>query len=209
MKKPMLRRLRDYLFQPKLRAAAALGDFIASQAAYLAQRTSLEFCRNTLAYSHQYLMHDPSFMDALRVCRWESFAALVEDMLVCAEGHLRPDDAAAAQRLVAPLAALARGMFDRYERPRHRPQGWDDVLQRITQRLAQAQLGAPRPPLVISAVSAQRLYDCMPVYSDNKEKDKEAAFGAVRFGFAGFAAKLAAALEPAPVRRELLALSPA
>jgi hypothetical protein len=201
----MLQRLKDYFFQPKLRTAAATRDFVSSQASYLAQRTSLEFSRNTLAYSHQYMMHQDSFIDEMRKCRWESFAALIEDMLVALEGYLRPADAAAQQRLAAALVAMARSILEGYERPTHRPQGWDDVLQRIAVRLDQARLAPPQAPHAISAVSAARLYDLMPVYSPNKPKDQEAVDGAVRFGFAGFAAKLAAALEPEPVRAELLA----
>lgn len=202
----MLQRIRDYFFQPRLRTVPALRDFVSSQASYLAQRTSLEFSRNTLAYSHQYLIHDDAFQDALRVCRWESFGALVEDMLVLVEGHLRPDDAEGKRLVAEALTAMARAILERYERPRHRPEGWDDVIGRIAQRLAQAQLGPPKAPLEISAVAGARLYEVMPVFSDNKKKDRELVANAVRFGFAGFAAKLSAALDGPAVRREMLAV---
>ena len=201
----MLQRLRDYFFQPKLRTAAALRDFVSSQASYLAQRTSLEFSRNTLAYSHQYMMHQDSFLDEMRKSRWESFAVLIEDMLVAAEGLLRPAELAPAPRLADALVAMARAMLQGYERPAHRPQGWDDVIERIAARLAQAQLAPPKAPLEISAVSAERLYPLMPIHSDNRKKDREVVSGAVRFGFAGFAAKLAAALDAEAVRADLLA----
>ena len=201
----MLQRLRDYFFQPKIRTAAALRDFVSSQASYLAQRTSLEFTRNTLAYSHQYLIHDEGFQDSLRVCRWESFAALIEDMLVLVESHLRPDDAGDAVRVRAALAGLGRAMLEAYETPRHRAQGWTDIVQRIETRMAHVALARPRAAHQIAAASAERLYDLMPVYSTNKKADRAVVAGAVKFGFSGFAAKLAAALDPPSVRAELLA----
>ena len=201
----MLQRLRDYFFQPKIRTAAALRDFVSSQASYLAQRTSLEFTRNTLAYSHQYLIHDEGFQDSLRVCRWESFAALIEDMLVLVESHLRPDDAGDAVRVRAALAGLGRAMLEAYETPRHRAQGWTDIVQRIETRMAHVALARPRAAHQIAAASAERLYDLMPVYSTNKKGDRAVVAGAVKFGFSGFAAKLAAALDPPSVRAELLA----
>ena len=201
----MLQRLRQYFFQPKLRTADALRDFVSSQASYLAQRTSLEFSRNTFAYSHQYMMYQDSFLDEMRKCRWESFAALVEDMLVAAEGKLRPPAEADAKRVAAALVGMARAILERYERPAHRPAGWDDVLSHVAARLAQAQLAPPKAPNEIAAVSAERLYALMPVHSDNPQKDREAVDGAVRFGFAGYAAKLYEALEAEPVRADLLA----
>ena len=63
----------------------------------------------------------------------------------------------------------------------------------------------PKAPNEISAVSSERLHALMPVHSDNPQKDRELVDGAVRFGFAGFAAKLYDALEPEPVRAELMA----
>lgn len=201
----MLQRLRDYFFQPKLRTADALRDFVSSQASYLAQRTSLEFSRNTFAYSHQYMMYQDSFLDEMRKCRWESFAALVEDMLVAVEGKVRPPEAKDAENVAAALAGMARAILERYERPAHRPGGWDDVLTRIAARLAQARLAPPKAPNEIAAVAAGRLYVLMPVHSDNPKKDRDLVDGAVRFGFAGFAAKLFDALEPEPVRADLLA----
>lgn len=201
----MLQRLRDYFFQPKIRTVAALRGFVSSQASYLAQRTSLEFTRNTLAYSHQYLIHDEGFQDGLRVCRWESFASLIEDMLVLVENHLRPDDAGDAKRIRAMLVATARAMLGAYEIPRHRPQGWGDIVQRIETRLEQAALARPRTAHDIAEASATRLYDLMPVYSNNKKGDRAVVAGAVKFGFAGFAAKLSAALDAPAVRADLLA----
>lgn len=201
----MLQRLRDYFFQPKIRTAAALRDHVSSQASYLAQRTSLEFTRNTLAYSHQYMIHDEGFQDSLRVCRWESFASLVEDMLVLVEAHLRPDDAGTAGRIRATLVAMAGEMLGAYEVPRHRPQGWGDVVQRIETRLEQAALGRPRTAHDIAEASATRLYDLMPVFSPNKKGDRAVVAGAVKFGFAGFAAKFSAALDAPAVRADLLA----
>jgi hypothetical protein len=201
----MLNRLKEYFFPSPIRDVTALQRFLSSQASYLAQRTSLEFCRNTLGYFNQHYWRDDRFLEELAVSRWESFAALAEDMAVLVEGHLRPHAAPEPERLVAPLAALVGAILGGYERPRHRPDGWADVIERSRTRLAQAQLAVPKAPMEISRVSAQRFYDTMPVRSNNKEYDVQVIESAVRFGFAGFAGKLASLLRPEPVAAALLA----
>lgn len=205
----MLNRLKEYFFPSPIQDVAALQRFLSSQASYLSQRTSLEFCRNTLGYFNQHYWREDRFLEELAVCRWECFAALVEDMSVLVEGRLRPRAEPAPARLVEPLVALVAAILERYERPRHRPGGWADVLDRARTRLAQAQLAAPRGHMDISKVSAARFYETMPVRSNNKEYDIQVIEGAVRFGFAGFAGKLEALLRPAPLAAELLAAASA
>jgi hypothetical protein len=204
----MPNRLKEYFFPSPLRDLTALQRFLSSQASYLAQRTSLEFCRNTLGYFNQHYWRDDRFLEELAVCRWESFAALAEDMAVLLEGHLRPHARPAPGRLVPPLTRLVGDILDGYEKPRHRPDGWADVVERSGLRLAQAQLAAPKGPMDISKVSAQRFYDTMPVRSNNKAYDMQVIENAVRFGFAGFAGKLGALLRPEPVAAALLAAPP-
>jgi len=205
----VLKRLREYFFPSPIRDRAALQRFISSQASYLAQRTSLEFSRNTLGYYNQHLWHNEKFLDAVRVSRWESFAALVEDMIVFLEGKLRGAEQVQHESLRPRLVALAGDILATYPLPPHRPQGWGDVLDRLDRRLAAAQAAPPASHMEIAKVSAQRFYDTMPVRSPNRPADVEVIAGAVRFGFSGFGAKLSDLLRPAAVVRSLMGLSTA
>lgn len=199
----MLKRLREYFFPSPIRDRAALQQFLSSQASYLAQRTSLEFSRNTLGYYNQHLWHNDKFLDAMRVSRWETFAALVEDMIVLLEGKLRGTEQVQHDTLRDGLVALAGDILGAYPLPPHRPQGWSDVLDRLALRLAAAQSAPPANHMDIAKVSARRFYDTMPVRSANRPADVAVIEGAVRFGFSGFAAKLSALLRPVPVVRAL------
>lgn len=205
----MLQRVIDYFRPPPIRSRAALQPFLSSQASYLAQRSTYEFSRNTLSYYGQGAWHDPVFQDLMRVCRWESFAAVLADMIVLTEARLRPAVGGDPNALVDPLVALYRAIIAAYPVPAHRSEGWDADIAGFRQRLERAQMIAPLPPSDVALVGARRVFDVLPVYSQYREVDYQVIEGAVRFGIIAFNDQLRARLQIDAVLADLRADAPA
>ncbi len=199
----MLQRVIDYFRPPPIRSRAALQPFLSSQASYLAQRSTYEFSRNTLSYYGQGAWHDPVFQDLMRVCRWESFAAVLADMIVLTEGRLRPSAGGDPNVLVEPLLDLYRAIIGEYPVPAHRAEGWDADIASFRQRLERAQMIAPMAPSDVALVGARRVFDVLPVYSQYREVDYQVIEGAVRFGIIAFNDQLRARLQVAAVLADL------
>lgn len=187
---------------PPIVDATALGRFLSGESSYLAQRATYEFARNTLAYFGQWAFNDDKFNDAFRISRWEAFAAILADAIMLTEGRLRPA-ASNPESLLAPLVALYHRELNAYPLPAHRSGGWDDLVERLRARLTVARLAAPIPAGELAKVAARRVYDTLPLYSDNKEYDVTIIDNAVRFGFVAFSDRLVARLRPSAVAADL------
>ena len=194
----MLHRIIRYFRPPPLVSMDELERFLGSEAAYLAQRTTYEFCRNTLSYFGQHMFGDDGFNAAFRKCRWEAFAAILADLTLLAAAELR--------RAAPPgldVDALALGLFARnlaaYELPAHRPGGWDDAVADLRRRLGDQVLSSPQTLAAVVAVSARRVFEALPVYSHNKAADFEGIERAIRFGTIAATDRLRQRLRPHPI----------
>ena len=86
--------------------APALQRLLSGEASYLAQRSTYEFTRNTLAWFGQHHFADDRFNEHFRRCRWESFASLLQAMILIASARLRPAATGRDAAMVEGLAAL-------------------------------------------------------------------------------------------------------
>lgn len=179
----MLQRIVDYFRPPRIVTAPAFRELIAGESAFIAQKTANDYCRaKTGAFSHS-LFTEKTFLDALARCRWESFAAVLADALVMAEGFLRPAatnlgcEPQVADRLVAMYALV----LEAYPLPKHRPEGWGDIIAAFPPRMARARLAAPLDPATIAANSARRMFEVLPIHSTYSASDEEVVASAVKF----------------------------
>jgi hypothetical protein len=177
----MFQAVLHYVRPPPLRDLGALRRFLSGEASYLAQRSTYEFSRNTLAWFGQWAFGDDKFNDAFRFCRWEAFAAVLADMTVLTHDALRATTA--DDRLADRLVALYEDMLLEYPLPAHRPAGWNDLMPELGARL---RLGVARGPAEVAVTAARRIYDVVPVRSANLQADYQALEGAIRFGMVSF-----------------------
>ena len=198
----MLQCIIEYFRPPPLRDARALFEFLAAEASYLAQRATYEFCRNTLSYYGQHHFGDDGFNRIFAVSRWEAFAAILADLFVLAESRLRA--AAPAQQLADPLLAGFGRALDAYPRPAHRAEGWGDVVDALRARLQDAGAAATASPVFLAKVAARRIYDTLPIYSQNKPADRQGIARAVQFGMVAIDERLVERLDSAGVVADLL-----
>jgi hypothetical protein len=207
---PLWTRLRERLGPAPITSAAALSAFLQERAFFLAQKCAIDYCRGKTGLASYALFSEKTFLDALEICRWETFVAALGDLLIVTESMLREHVAADQRaRLCAGLAALHAGVLAALPLPGHRSEGaWTTDTETFALRLRQASLAAPRTTPEIADYCARRLFDTLPIHSKMRELDHEVVFGAVRFRMISLRQEMERRLQGADLARELLAGSP-
>lgn len=178
----MLSALRS-LWIPTPRAASAidLRGFLARRAAFAAQKAVTDYCEVKAGVNRDTLFAEATFREALAACRWESFAAVLSDLLVLAHAHLAPHVAGRETALAERLAEVGRAILADEPPPAHRPEGWDDVTVAMAARLSDTAGHPPRPPAEVARAAARRVLATLPIHENHRRSDREAIVGAVRF----------------------------
>ncbi len=177
----MLAGLKSYLFPPRIRSRAQLTRFVSGEASYVAQRSTYEFSRNTLAWFGQSAFGDPAFNDAFAVCRWEAFAAIAADMAFVVRSFLD-----GGPELDPALVRTYADALGEYPVPVHRPEGWSDRHAALLSRFA----GVPsdhRPDLkAMGHRTGALIHEFVPARSKNAEEERQVLAAAVTFGLISF-----------------------
>ncbi|MDP1753017.1 MAG: hypothetical protein Q8L22_26490, partial [Reyranella sp.] len=140
----MLSFLKPFLPKPKVRSLAALQQFLEDEAAYLAQRSVVEFVRNELGSLSAQAFADPRFQVKMTVSRWDGFAAILADMIGLTHAHLL---AAGTPRATLDVyfGNLYATILAGHPPPDHRPQGWTVEIAALQTRLATRPVGPVNP----------------------------------------------------------------
>jgi hypothetical protein len=201
-----LRHVLSRLRPAPIATVGALETFVQERASLIAQKCAIDYCRGKTGLASYALFTEKPFLDALDVCRWEAFAAVLGDLLILVESalrsRLRPED---REPLWRALAALHRRILASMPAPAHRPQGWEDVEVSAAQRLAAAAAGEPRQALDVADHSAKRMFDTLPIHSSYRELDEEVVYGAVRFRLVATNQELQRRIDPEALASALLA----
>ena len=178
----LLRRVISRLRPAPIATNGALKSFLEERALLIAQKCAIDYCRGKTGLASYALFTEEPFLKALDVCRWETFAAVLGDLLILTEAHLRPEAGAArAPQLRDALLRTHADVLAAAGVPAHRSQGWDDTIRVFAARLAAAAAAQPKPAVEIADHSAKRLFDTLPIHSSYRELDEEVVYGAVRF----------------------------
>lgn len=180
----MLRRIINYVFPEPIKTRAALHKFLSSEASYIAQRSTYEFTRNTLAWFGQSAFGDREFNRVFAINRWEAYAAILADMVVLARDWLLRHGHRGAPELDHAMISLYREMLAGYDLPAHRPQGWQDMVDSLSARLAL--VGVTETPGKIARISAARVMETIAVQSRNPTDDRMVIENAIKFGLISF-----------------------
>jgi hypothetical protein len=199
-------RLVAYFRPPPIDSAAALGTFLQERASLIAQKCAIDYVRGKTGLASYALFTEKPFLDALDVCRWETFVAVLGDLAIVAEGVLRPQVAPEQRRRLGEgLVALHDGVLASLPAPAHRPQGWGDVIAAFQTRLHEAELTPPRQALDVADHSAQRLFDTLPIHLNMRELDEPVVYGAVRFRMIAVRQEMQRRFAAADLAKELTA----
>ncbi len=200
----VLQRVVSRLRPARIAAPPALKEFLAQRALLVAQKCAIDYCRGKTGLASYALFNEQPFLEALDVCRWEAFAAVVADLLILLEGHLRPH-ARQHELLRAALVSLYAEVLDAQGLPAHRAQGWGDAVEAFGPRLEEASRAAPLPAVAVADHSAKRLFETLPIHSSYRELDEEVLYGAVRFRMIAVNEELRRRLSTAELVEALLA----
>jgi len=176
------RRLDARLRPAPIATAGALKTFLDERAALIAQKCAIDYCRGKTGLASYALFTEKPFLDALEVCRWETYVCVLGDLFIISEGYLRPQVVAERRpQLCEALLELYSSVLGSMPAPAHRPDGWVDAVASFTLRLKAASLGEPQRALDVADHSAKRLFDTLPIHISMRELDEEPVYGSVRF----------------------------
>lgn len=200
----LLRRWR----RPTITTGAELGVFLDQGASLIAQKTVMGYITvKTMLPLHE-LTCEKQFADAFEISRWEAYAAALSDVVMVAEGYLRPSAGANAPALATKLADLHADTLRRHPAPAHRADGWEGEVAALRQRVTTAQLAPPRAMADIALTGAERIYATLPIHERLREPDKPAIVANVQFMMVGLAHRFNAEFDSAAIVAELLGETP-
>jgi hypothetical protein len=182
----------------------ALQAFLFADAALVAQKCVVGYCHVKTRLPLAELMRDEPFRLAYEGARWEGFAAVLADLVVIVEGHLRPAagdrQVDLADRLADSYAAIVSGQ----PRPTAPEAGWRDVIDEVRRRLHRVQLAEPQSASDIAWTSATRLFDTLPIHDQLRRPDKDAIVASVRFMLVSRCGRMERRLDRDALARALL-----
>ena len=181
----VIARLKAMLWPPPINSAAELRAFIAGESAVIAQKTAMGYCTAKTGSFSYALFQEKRFIDALAICRWEAFAAVLSDMLVILETFLRPSADGQAVPIGQALASIYADILRSYAAPPHRPEGWAEAIAAFEERLAAAQAGPPVEPAAVATASGRRLYEVLPLHTNYRVDDEQVIVASVTFQMVG------------------------
>lgn len=185
----LLRRSKDFFFPPKVADLAALRRFIAGEAAYLAQKSVIGYCRVKTLLAFEKLMKEKLFQELLEVCRWEAYSLALADTVLLVESHLRPAEPGARTSQAAALARLYADILNEAV-PQHRPQGWGDRIEAFERRFALACQAPPQPPEHLIRDTAATIFELAPIHTKLKRNDMEVIAGDLGFNIVALHASM-------------------
>lgn len=202
----LYKRVRDWFRGEVVADQATLSSFLGANAALVAQKCAIDYCRGKTGAASHALFKEQPFIDALNRCRWESYAAVLADLMLIAETQLAraPNATGRSAELKSALQRIYAELLHSHPLPPHRPQGWDEVIAEFAQRQAAFESSAGEMPDRIALHSARKLFDTLPIHTNMRQFDEEIVFGAVRFHVVGVSQRLGAQLRPEAVVRDLL-----
>lgn len=193
------------LFRPRRSAAPQdLARFLQAQAAYVAQKTVLGYCRVKSGRNEKRYFTDADFLAALQHCRWQVYFAALGDVTAVLEAHLRP-------HVAGDLAFLADGMLRMHAAallaeppPPEEQAGSDAARDGMPGHLAELQMAPPQPADRIRLLAEPVLFATLPIHAEQRKGESLAIRGALRFQIVTTQQELERRFDAAPLASRLI-----
>ena len=200
------RSLKERFSPAPIDTVDSLKTFLEERAALVAQKCAIDYCRGKTGLASYALFTEKPFLNALDVCRWETFVTVLGDLFIIAEGSLRRHVPPAEQpRLCAALVGLYSTILTSMPPPAHRTQGWGDAIASFSLLVKSASRKEPRQALDVADHSAKQLFDTLPIHLSMRALDEEVVYGAVRFRMIAVSQEMQRRVVAATLVDELLA----
>ena len=109
------RRIAERLRPAPIETVEVFQQFVQERASLIAQKCAIDYCRGKTGLASYALFTEQPFLKALDVCRWEAFVSVLGDLLIVAEGCLRPHVRPEARPRLGE--ALHRPVFSNIDAP--------------------------------------------------------------------------------------------
>lgn len=175
-------------------------EFLQSRAAFLVQKSILEYVQARSNMMFSTLLSEPTFLAAYEEARWGSYPAGFSMVAEMAEGMIRPH-AGSSLDLHAALVGLGREVFAGFPLPPGEdPLFWDKAIEALDHDLGLAGLGPPKPVHEIALARAREIFERLPVHETLRQLDFTMFRNTLRFHMAEIGTQFAE-------RADLLALA--
>jgi hypothetical protein len=173
-----------------IKTAQELADFLAIEADVLTQRSILHYTQALLGQQWKKLIATEEFRIAMYRSRWESYPAILGDLVCVAEALLRnaapleiSERSAAFERLYS--AALAARPV-----PREFAGDAQPAIDRFASELGRRLMADPKPSDRLAVSGGVYLFDHLPIHESARETHKLPVVNAVRFAVVGIRDRL-------------------
>jgi hypothetical protein len=190
--------------RPRGATPEALQTFLDRQAAFVTQKTVLDYCRVKAGRDERQVFADPGFQAALRHCRWQVFGAAVGDVVAMTEAWLRPHAAGREARLAESLAALGAAVLAAAPAPPEERPDLTAAAAALPGHLARMQAAPPRPADRLPLLAEAPLLATLPVHPDQRKGETPALRGALRFHVVAAQQEIERAFDPGTLAVTLL-----
>jgi hypothetical protein len=160
---------------------AAFQAFLERQAAFVTQKTVLDYCRVKAGRREKETFADPDFRAALAHCRWQTFAGAVADMAAMAEAWLRPHAPGREATLVAALGRIGGAILVAAPTPPEKRPSLDAAAEALPRHLAGLQDAPPLPADRLPLLAEAPLLATLPIHPDQRKGETPSIRGALRF----------------------------
>jgi len=177
----MMDRLGRLFRRPRSCAPGDFRTFLDRQAAFVAQKTVLDYCRVKAGLHERKMFADPDFQAALSHCRWQSWAGAVQDVTALAEAWLRPHVPGREAALAEALAQLAGQVIDAVAAPAEAREALEAARAALPRHLATLQDAPPHSADRLPLLTEAPLLATLPIHPDQRIGETPAIRGALRF----------------------------
>ena len=197
--------LLSFLFgRPTSSDPAAFEEFLSSRAAFVAQKTVLDYCRVKSGAYEKKVFADPDFVAALQHCRWQVFLAALADMAGLAGAWLRPHCPGQETALAERLAAWHAGALAGQDIPESERESAEAAQRAMPVHMAQIQEAPPCPAHRRPLLAEAPLFATLPVHPDQRRGEGLAIRGALRFHIVSAQQAMELGFDPAGLCAALL-----
>jgi hypothetical protein len=175
---------------------ARLAAFLARHAAFVTQKTVLDYCRVKAGPREARMFAEPDFAAALNHCRWQTFAGAAQDVVAMAEAWLRPHASGREAALAAALARIGAGILHDPEAPPEQRADLEAAANSLPRHLAQLQLAAPKQADKLPLLAQPTLLATLPIHPDQRIGETPAITGALRFHIVSAQQEMERAFDP-------------
>jgi hypothetical protein len=157
---------------------AAFQAFLGSRAAFIAQKTVLDYCGVKFGVQWQRMQADPDFAAALGHCRWAVFWPAAADLTLAAGRWLLPHAARPAD-LALGLGMLGAAAVAEAGAAGPAPER-EAAMLALRARLATLPDEPPLGPAQMALAAGPALLDTIPVHPDQRKGERAAILGGLR-----------------------------